>query len=398
MIRLKHFRRTFPKDSIKRRGVIIVLTAICLVMLLGFVALTVDIGFLMQTKTQLQAAADGSILSGALELPDGWGPGKVSTTTQVQTATGTVTQTVAATYKVGEMPSAYIDTTRDLRFGQRTQNAQGAWVETWGTSPYNMVEVTVRRDQPLANGIVTRGDQQIPLLFAPIIGSSYSSVTAKATAVLVPGNGFYIPPSSGLTCPLLPIALDETTWNNLVNNGIGSDNYRYNATTKTVSSGADGIKEVSLYPNGTNTTAGNRGTVDIGSSNNSTADLSRQIRNGPNEADLAYFGGKVQIPASGLLALNGDTGLSAGIKDDLAAIIGQPRAIPIFRSVSGPGNNATYQICKFVGIRILFVRLTGSPSGKTVVVQPAPVFDGTITSSPGVLQPDSIMVSLRLVH
>jgi len=398
MIRLKHFRRTFPKDSIKRRGVIIVLTAICLVMLLGFVALTVDIGFLMQTKTQLQAAADGSILSGALELPDGWGPGKVSTTTQVQTATGTVTQTVAATYKVGEMPSAYIDTTRDLRFGQRTQNAQGAWVETWGTSPYNMVEVTVRRDQPLANGIVTRGDQQIPLLFAPIIGSSYSSVTAKATAVLVPGNGFYIPPSSGLTCPLLPIALDETTWNNLVNNGIGSDNYRYNATTKTVSSGADGIKEVSLYPNGTNTTAGNRGTVDIGSSNNSTADLSRQIRNGPNEADLAYFGGKVQIPASGLLALNGDTGLSAGIKDDLAAIIGQPRAIPIFRSVSGPGNNATYQICKFVGIRILFVRLTGSPSGKTVVVQPAPVFDGTITSSPGVLQPDSIMASLRLVH
>ena len=398
MIRLKHFRRTFPKDSIKRRGVIIVLTAICLVMLLGFVALTVDIGFLLQTKTQLQATADGSILSGALELPDGWGPGKVSTATQVQTATGTVTQTVAATYKVGEQSSAYIDTTRDLRFGQRTQNAQGAWVETWGTSPYNMVEVTVRRDQPLANGIVTRGDQKIPLLFAPVLGSNYASVTATATAVLVPGNGFYIPPSSGLTCPLLPIALDETTWNNLINNGIGSDNYRYNATTKTVSSGADGIKEVSLYPDGTNTTAGNRGTVDIGSSNNSTADLSRQIRNGPNAADLAYFGGKVQIPASGLLALNGDTGLSAGIKDDLAAIIGQPRAIPIFRSVSGPGNNATYQICKFVGIRILFVRLTGSPSGKTVVIQPAPVFDGTITSSPGVLQPDSIMASLRLVH
>lgn len=398
MIRLKHFSRIFPKDSLKRRGVIIVLTAICMVILLGFVALTVDIGFLMETKTQLQAAADGSILSGALELPDGWGPGKVSTATQVQTATGTVTQTVAATYKVGEQSSAYIDTTRDLRFGQRTQNAQGAWVETWGTSPYNMVEVTVRRDQPLANGIVTRGDQKIPLLFAPVLGSNFASVSAKATAILVPGNGFYIPPSSGLTCPLLPIALDETTWNNLINSGIGSDNYSYNASTKTVSSGADGIKEVSLYPNGTNTTAGNRGTVDIGSSNNSTADLSRQIRNGPNAADLAYFGGKVQIPASGLLALNGDTGLSAGIKDDLAAIIGQPRAIPIFRSVSGPGNNATYQICKFVGIRILFVRLTGSPSGKTVVIQPAPVFDGTITSSPGVLQPDSIMASLRLVH
>ncbi|HLQ44366.1 MAG TPA: hypothetical protein VK137_06540, partial [Planctomycetaceae bacterium] len=144
--------------------------------------------------------------------------------------------------------------------------------------------------------------------------------------------------------------------------------------------------------------AGNRGTVDIGSSNNSTADLSRQIRNGPNETDLAYFGGTLKIPAGGLLALNGDTGLSAGIKDDLAAIIGQPRAIPIFRSVSGPGNNATYQIVKFVGIRILFVQLTGSPSGKKVTIQPAPVFDGTITRSSGALQPDSIMSSLQLIH
>ncbi len=398
MIRLKHFRRILPNRQSDRHGVIAVLAAVCLVMLLGFVALTVDLGFLMETKTQLQAAADGSVLSGALELPDGWGAGKISTADQVKTATGSAAQTVAAMYRVGEQASAYVDTTRDLRFGQRTQNAQGAWVETWGTSPYNMVEITVRRDQPLTGNTVTRGDQKIPLLFAPAIGSNLSSLTAKATAVLAPGNGFFIPPSSGLTCPLLPIALDETTWNNLINSGVGSDNYSYNATTKTVSSGTDGIKEVTLYPDGTNTTAGNRGTVDIGSSNNSTADLSRQIRYGPNEADLAYFGGKVQIPASGLLALNGDTGLSAGIKDDLAAIIGQPRAIPIFRSVSGPGNNATYQICKFVGIRILFVQLTGSPSQKKVVVQPAPVFDGTIISSPGAMQPDSIIASLKLIH
>jgi hypothetical protein len=126
--------------------------------------------------------------------------------------------------------------------------------------------------------------------------------------------------------------------------------------------------------------------------------LSRQIRNGPNEADLAYFGGKVQIPASGLLALNGDTGLSAGIKDDLTSIIGQPRAIPVFRSVSGPGNNATYQICKFVGVRVMYSNLTGSPSQKKVIIQPAPVFDGTIIGTPGAMQADSIMTSLKLVH
>jgi Flp pilus assembly protein TadG len=365
---------------------------------LGFTALAVDVGFMTQTKAQMQAAADACALAAALEMPAGWGAGKVLTSTQVDSAGKSAAQTVASLHRVGEQASAYVDGARDVRFGQRTQNAQGNWVETWGATPYNMVEVTIRRDQPWTSGSATRGDQQLPLFFARALGNQTASLTAKATAVLSPGNGFYIPPGSGAIAPLLPLAMDEQTWNNLINNGVGSDNYRYN-NNGTVSPGADGIKEVSLYPasNGS-LPSGNRGTVDIGSPNNSTADLSRQIRYGVNESDLAYFGGKLQIPPGGTLALNGDTGLSAGIKDDLAAIIGQPRAIPVFVSVSGPGNNATYQISKFVGIRIMYVKLTGSPSQKSVVIQPAPVFDGTILRAPGALQPDSIMTSLQLIH
>lgn len=399
MFRKQSISRSSSAQRHARWGGIATISAATMIVAVGFVALAVDVGYMTQTKAQMQAAADGAALSAALEMPAGWGAGKSSTADQVSTAAKSAAQTVATTYRVGEQASAYLDTTRDLRFGQRSMNANGAWVETWGTSPYNMVEVTIHRDQQLAGTTATRGDQQLPLFFAPVLSTGQKSalLTAKGTAALSPGNGFYIPPGSGKTCPLLPIALDETTWNNLINSGIGSDNYKYNSNG-TVTSGADGIKEVTLYPDGTNTTAGNRGTVDIGPANNSTADLSRQIRNGPNEADLSYFGGKVQIPASGLLALNGDTGLSAGIKDDLAAIIGQPRAIPIFRSVSGPGNNATYQICKFVGIRILYVNLTGSPSQKAVIVQPAPVFSGMIIGTPGTMQPDSIMTSLKLIH
>ena len=44
--------------------------------------------------------------------------------------------------------------------------------------------------------------------------------------------------------------------------------------------------------------------------------------------------------AGGKLYLNGDTGISAGVKDELASIKGQPRIIPIFSTVSGNGNNA----------------------------------------------------------
>ncbi len=398
------------KSRHARRGGIVAWSAVTLTAVMGFTALAVDVGFMTQTKAQMQAAADGSALSAALEMPNGWGSGKTLTAAQVAEAGRSAAVAVASQYRLGEQAAAYLDTTRDVRFGQRTQTAQGAWIETWGASPYNMVEVTIHRDQPLAGSTATRADQELPLFFAKALGNQSAALIARATAVVAPGNGFYIPPGSGLTCPLLPLAIDETTWNNLINNGVGNDNYKYNSVSSTVSchgsissgtvtSGTDGIKEVSLYPDSNGSLpSGNRGTVDFGSPNNSTADLSRQIRYGCNENDLSYFGGRIQIPASGLLAINGDTGLSAGIKDDLAAIIGQPRAIPVFRSVSGPGNNATYQICKFVGIRIMYVKLTGSPSGKQVIVQPAPVFDGTIVGTPGAIQIDSIMTSLKLIH
>lgn len=382
----------------QRHGGIVAWSAVTLTAVVGFTALAVDVGFMTQTKAQMQAAADGAALSAALEMPNGWGSGKSLTATQVSTAGVSAAQAVASQYRLGEQAAAYLDTTRDVRFGQRTRTSEGAWIETWGASPYNMVEVTIHRDQPLAGNTATRADQELPLFFAGTMGNKSAALIARATAVISPGNGFYIPPGSGLTCPLLPLAIDETTWNNLINSGVGSDNYTYNSNG-TVTSGTDGIKEVSMYPDGSGSLpSGNRGSVDFGSPSNSTADLSRQIRYGCNENDLSYFGGRIQIPASGLLAVNGDTGLSAGIKDDLATIIGQPRAIPVFRSVSGPGNNATYQICKFVGIRVMFVQLTGSPSQKKVIVQPAPVFDGTIVGAPGAIQVDSIMTSLKLVH
>ena len=48
----------------------------------------------------------------------------------------------------------------------------------------------------------------------------------------------------------------------------------------------------------------------------------------------------MEFDANGKLYLNGDTGISAGVKDELASIIGKPRIIPVFESVSGNGNNA----------------------------------------------------------
>jgi hypothetical protein len=61
------------------------------------------------------------------------------------------------------------------------------------------------------------------------------------------------------------------------------------------------------------------------------------------------------------------------VKDELASIVGQTRIIPIFESVCGPGNNAQYSIVQWAGVRVLDVKLTGSPNQKRLIIQPAAV-------------------------
>jgi hypothetical protein len=167
---------------------------------------------------------------------------------------------------------------------------------------------------------------------------------------------------------------------------VGADEFTHNSQNSTVSNGPDGIYEVRLYPEKLKDAPGNFGTVDIGSPNNSTSDLSRQILFGPNAWDLSFFpNSEIKIAETDpeepngrkILRLNGDTGISAAIKDELWAIRGQPRILPIHWKATGNGNNAQFRIVKFVGVTILDVKLTGALTDKYVKIQPCYVTDGT---------------------
>jgi Flp pilus assembly protein TadG len=381
-----------------RRGAAIVLAAVCMVMILAFTAFTTDLGYIILTKTQLQSAADAAALGAAIELSQGLGLGPTMTTSQVQTVGNAAAVAVAAANPAGGLNAVYVSSSRDVRYGHRDYDSSSqSWNNSWGTTPYNVVEVTLHRDQSPTEGGVPRttGDTTLPLFFAPVLGVQTASLTVKSTAGLKAGVGFAIAAGSSQTIMVLPIVLDKPTWDNLLA-GVGNDNYSYNSSTGAISSGADGILEVDLYPYSNSAlTSGNRGTVDLGSPNNSTADLKRQILYGLNATDLAYFGGQLRTD-TGPLSLNGDTGISAGIKAELTAIKGKPRLIPIFTAVSGPGNNATYTVVKFVGIRILDVVLTGG--NKKVVVQPAPFVDQSVIAGNSSTSSDSYYTPAKLLH
>ena len=356
----------------RRKGNVLVLTTFLMVCLIALLALTVDLGYLKVARTELQRSADAAAMAGAWELIDEAALSGDSCPYYLEQEARTRAAEYAGLNTVTTQGPA-LDY-QDVQVGYLPNPLDPASQMLFNTGhPPNAVQVSVRKTAGL-NG-------EVPLFFARLLGYDGSSLQAQATAALVNNVIGWTTPSSGENLDLLPFALDQVTWTALVEEGVGEDDWTYDPETGELSAGSDGILEVNLFPQDTGA-PGNRGTVDIGSNNNSTADIARQIVEGVSPQDLEYHDGEIKLDENGELFLNGDTGISAGVKDELVEIKGNPRTILIFREVHGPGNNATYTIVGFAGIRIMDVKLTGQMSSKRVTIQPANhVSQGAIPSS-----------------
>ena len=388
--KLRRRAQLWTNQPTLRNGSILTLSVVLLVVILAFTAFSIDVGAITLTKSQMSNAADAACLAASRELISAWGLGAQTNPAMVEQQTRDTAVSIASENEMLQRSSIYVDGVRDVRLGFRSWNENSqSYDETWGIPPYNLVEVTVRRDVLNTGGGSAQADAPLNLFFGPAIGSQTANLTATATTVLYPVVGFKIPDDSELTANVLPIALDESTWDDVVQ-GIGQDNYSYDPVTQEITQGSDGIIDFDIYPtNNSNLPSGNRGTVDFGNSNNSTKDLKRQIVSGLNDDDLSHFGGAIRVYPNPLL-VNGDPGISAGIKSALQSIVGHPRAVPVFRSLSGSGNNATYEIVKFIGIRVLAVKLTGG--NKYVIVQSAPFNSATaVTNKQKPVEVDSIL-------
>jgi Flp pilus assembly protein TadG len=363
-------KRRYKNSNRSRHGTVAVLSCFLMIGMLGLVAFAVDLGYLANSQTELQRAADSAALAACNELHYGGTPGTPVNLSNYVADVPTVASQYAAANKV--CASAPALAASDVVVGYMAGPGQpGATIDTGANiNSFNAVQVTVRRASN-ENGLV-------PAFFSRVFGQQGEAASATATAAFL-GNisGFGIPasgtgPGAGTgNLMFLPFALDLDTWNALLA-GTGSDVWKWDSVNQCVVSGSDGILECNLFPQGTGS-PGNRGTVTIGCSNG-TSNLVRQIQYGLSASDLASYGGVLQLDSTGNLYLPANPGISAGTKSALASIIGQTRIIPIFSSVTGNGANAMYDIVQFVGIRVLDVNLTGSMSSKHLTVQPAWVY------------------------
>jgi Flp pilus assembly protein TadG len=358
-------QRTIRRLRRNRDGSIAVLACFFMIVFVAMVAFAVDLGYMNMAHVELQRTADAAALAATWELIDN-GPLQPQPDLSQEIANArAMAVTFAAANPICNQgptvdPNGSNDTSGDVVVGYlsdpRDPNCQMTFTDP---NRFNAVQVTIRRTAA-SNG-------EVPYYFARVLGHQGRPMSLRATAALLNNINGFTAPSNGDTLGILPITIDEYSWNELLA-GNAPDNWKWE--NGNCVPGQDGVRELNLYPQGTGS-PGNRGTVDIGSPNNSTADLSRQVLNGVNATDMSYFpDSELKFNDSGELYLNGDTGISAGIKDELAAIKGLPRMIPVFRSVTGNGNNANYTIIAWVGIRIMNVNLTGSMSSKQVIIQP----------------------------
>ncbi|MFK8114414.1 MAG: pilus assembly protein TadG-related protein [Rubripirellula sp.] len=354
-----------------RQGVATILGLILTLALMVVMAITLDFGRIHVAQTELRRSADAAAMAACWEMYDQQSSGAAGDAVEVQAKQAANDYALVNT--IIQESSQFSN--GDVELGQ--YDIHGNW-DLSDPASFNAVRVTLNRHSN-SNG-------ELPLIFGSITGRDTQALSRTATAAMLASiSGFQAPSHSDSQVNILPIALDLPSWLDAVASAT-TDDFAY--VNGRVEPGSDGIFETNLYPKGTGA-PGNRGTVDIGGANNSTADLSRQILTGISAQDFEDLGVPLVFDENGILELNGDTGISAGIKDELASLIGKTRIIPIYTSVVGNGNNAMFTIVRFEGVRILDVKLTGKKDGKRVIVQPAKVlarnatidFTGTHTSS-----------------
>jgi Flp pilus assembly protein TadG len=347
----------------RRRGAILVLAALMMVVLLGFVALAVDIGVLAGARAQLKTVADSAALAGVRELADDSRLG--STLSKVATlAQAASTRAIAFGQANSVLNQSAVVLTGDVKVGVKTlpNPTDSIFAVSTGLNT-NSVQVTATRDGSHA-GIV-------PAFFGRIFNAQgwSPSVVSTATVEIFQIKGFNT--TSNQNAGIMPFALDKTVWDQL--NIQKADSYSYSPSNGTVSNGPDGVYEVNMYPLGSG--PGNFGTIDIGSNNNGTSTVGDQISSGVTSAQMqAEFGGSTATLPHWF---GGNTGVSGGLKDNLNGIIGQPRAVLLYTATNGgSGNNLQYQATSWAAVLIVNVDMTGNP--KTVTIQPAFLTDPTV--------------------
>jgi Flp pilus assembly protein TadG len=363
----------------RKRGVIAIQVAVILAVLVGFAALTIDVGAMYNTRADLQRSTDAAALAGAAAYTTDemmqvrMNPDDADALSYVVSLANDL-----ATDGAAQNPSLGTTTTSvdsgDILTGRINLSSASDPIQT---SPppdqYNAVEVVLRRQLSEQEG----ANPPIALFFARIFGRSYSETATTAAAAFDDRFSGVSVTESG--AGFLPFTIHEDAF--AFELTYGGDQYGWDPDTETVYQGPDGIREVRLYPyplagDPDEWGDGNFGVLNIGSTDQGLQNLRDQIMYGVSAEDLeAEIGTSdpVFYDDSGneiTYEITGSPGLDGGLTDAIESVEGQIVGFFLHNDVILSGSNAIYFIVGVRFGRMMDINLAGPPDTRGLYIQP----------------------------
>ncbi len=377
----------------RRRAIIAVQVVVMLTVLVGFAALTVDVGTLYRARSELQAAADAGALAAASTFT-------TDEMLQVRLGGDSGYAAVVSTLQGRAADLAGRNDTLNDSTTLVTSDVVVGWIDvTSGTSPidptaqssiHNAVRVTARRS-PGANG-------PVEFFFAPIFGLWSSEVSAVGVAAFDDRFEGYALDENGAGA--LPMSVDETLFAAALESG--DDIFAWDEASQTASSGSDGLPEVNIYPH--DVAPGNFGLLNIGTPNQGTPALRDQIENGVDPADMEAEIGSSEVTfydADGsavTYAITGNPGMKSALESSIESRVDDVVAFFIHDGTTGTGSNTVYNITGIRFGRVMGVSLTGAPSSRGVWLQPVIYGGGGVAVGPDAPSTGGLVGRLVLVR
>jgi Flp pilus assembly protein TadG len=157
-----------------RRGVVAVLAAFLMIAIMGVMAFAIDLGYMYAMQAELQRATDAAVLAGVSRLPEGTAEAQSEALEYlVRNPVGT-----ALTFDNHGDDIVAKMALFEQQFSGQVQYNTGSWNATT-----QQVESTGSVPSALS---VTRTYSNLPLFFAPVIGTDTFSISATSVAVFQP--------------------------------------------------------------------------------------------------------------------------------------------------------------------------------------------------------------------
>ena len=383
--------RTASRDLHRRRGAVAAMVLVMLTVIIGFAALTVDVGTAYNVKADLQHAADASAIAGATALTS---DAMMLARSGDDTAfSWTNTEIIRRVHQISTQNGALgvqnlVTSQADILTGWIDLDSATSPVTTAvATSTFNAIQVSVRCAEESPNGAVQ-------YIFAPIFGLNQTNLVATATAAFDDRFVGFVP-SEGQN-PFVPFTIHEDVYF-----AAGPDAFSYDDATESVVGVGDGVTEINLYPHA-EIGNGNFGLVNIGTSSESASAVAEQIESGITSQDLETEFGTSSMTfyddwgSLTTYEISGKPGLVASLESSILSRRGQIIAVLLHDDAYDNGSNKTFHITGMRFARVMEANLNGND--KRVWLQPTTYTGSDILIGPNAPSSGGAVGQLVLVR